>query len=160
MSVVSSSDTTCGGNRAGTGALGECHTFTYLFGPDAGGSQGWAGVVWQYPADNWGAGPGYAIPAGATKVRFSVRGETGAEKVTFSAGGTGNPTSSIPCVDTVNGSAPKMLLPTAWTQVVMPLTGTYAGGVIDGFSLAAAALDQQASVTSITFYVDDIEWLM
>ncbi len=163
-------DKTCGGDRATmSGMLGNCHTFTYDFGGDAGAStSGFAGVVWQSPANNWGAQPGFLIPAGATKISFWVRGATGTEMVSFGAGGSfgGIPTATAPCVDSINGMAATMTLPATWTQVTMPLTGattpvTYSGGVIGAFSWAAAGgATQGATATSITFYIDDIEWQM
>jgi hypothetical protein len=149
----------CNGNRA-PGAVGTCRTFTYNLSPGAGLGMGWLGDVWQYPPNNWFVSPGYAIPAGATKVTFWVRGATGSEVVAFNAGGTGVPTAVDPCVDTVAGSVPKMMLPTTWTQVTINLTGTYAGGVVDAFTWVAVAADQPIGSSSITFYIDDIEWQM
>jgi hypothetical protein len=46
----------------------------------------WAGVDWQYPANNWGTMPGRVIPAGATKVSFYAWGAKGGEKVGFNVG--------------------------------------------------------------------------
>jgi hypothetical protein len=53
----------------------------------------------------------------------------------------------------------KIPLTTTWVPVTIPLVGTYAGGVLDGFQWVAGAADQPGS-TEITFYVDDIEWRM
>jgi hypothetical protein len=142
------------------GAKGSCHAFTYNFGADA-GVLNWAGVSWHYPQMNWGALPGYGIPAGATKVMFNARGAMGGEVVTFSAGGSGVPTLADPCQDTVTGSTIPTTLTTSWTPVTIPLTGTYAGGVINGFTWSASNMGQgDGGATSITFFIDDIEWSM
>jgi hypothetical protein len=163
--VESATSTTCGGNRATASAmLGACHTFTYSAAPAGGANAGWVGVIWQYPANNWGASQGWAIPSGATKVSFWVRGQAGGETVAFNAGGTnfGNaPSPTAPCPDTVTASAPAKHLTTTWQHVTMAVTGgTYPGGVIDGFQILAVASAQPAPGTPVTFYIDDIEWQM
>jgi hypothetical protein len=164
--VKEAADKTCGANRApATPLLGKCHTFTYSLGYD--GGVGWAGVVWQFPTNNWGAKPGFLIPPGATKVTFWVRGMTGMESVSFSAGGIGYQgvaTAADPCADTVDGKVAAMTLPTTWTKVTITLTGTntpvsYSGGVISGFSWLAHGAGQ-GNLQTMTFYVDDIEWTM
>ncbi len=162
--IRASLDTTCGGNRSSSSALGNCHTFTYVLTRDAGLGAGWAGVVWQYPTNNCGAQPGYAIPPGASQVTFYVRGATGRESVSFGVGGIGygNPPSiSSPCVDTINATMPKMALPTAWTKVTISIAGqSYAGGVLNGFAWVAGAGDQPSGASEVTFYIDDIEWTL
>ena len=66
--------------RAGSGR-GLCHAFTYT--P---GSVGWAGVFWQYPADNWGTELGRPVPAGAKSVSFYAWSDAGGEVIQFGAG--------------------------------------------------------------------------
>src|SRR5438105_1507190 len=61
--------------RAGA-ARGHCHHLSWT--P---GSNSWGGLVWQYPANNWGSMTGFAIPAGYGQVRFRAWGKTGGEKV-------------------------------------------------------------------------------
>jgi hypothetical protein len=158
-SAVTEGPPGCGGNRS-PGTAGICHTFTYNLSPDAGVGQGWAGVVWQSPPNNSGAAPGFAIPPGATKVTFWVKGVTGNEIVGFRAGGVGVPTATLPCVDTVSSFFYENKLGAAWVQTTLYLTGTYAGGVIDGFQWVAGAGNQLNGVSSITFYIDDIQWQM
>ena len=46
-------------------------------------SDGWGGVVWQNPANNWGDKPGGWNLTGAKKLSFWARGDKGGEKVTF-----------------------------------------------------------------------------
>ncbi|MCX6808796.1 MAG: glycosyl hydrolase family 17 protein [Candidatus Berkelbacteria bacterium] len=50
------------------------------------GSEGWAGVYWQYPESNWGDLPGYDLKV-ASKLTFWARGENGTERVEFKVGG-------------------------------------------------------------------------
>jgi hypothetical protein len=149
----------CGGNRAPGPNVGSCHTFTYNLLPPGQG-KGFVGVSWVYPANNIGALPGYAMPPGATRVTFWVRGATGGEVVSFYAGGHRTPTAAVPCVDSEAGAVSKMTLPATWTQVTMMLTGTYPDGVVDGFTWIANAGGQPSGTSSITFYVDGIQWEM
>ena len=48
--------------------------------------EGWAGIYWQYPINNWGDYPGYNISK-ATKLTFWARGKKGGEKAKFKIGG-------------------------------------------------------------------------
>ena len=50
------------------------------------GGVGWGGVYWQYPENNWGTQPGFAIPQGATGVSFYAWGAAGGESVEFIVG--------------------------------------------------------------------------
>jgi hypothetical protein len=158
-------DPTCGGNRSSASAMGNCHPATYKP-PAAGpGVAGWAGVLWQHPANNWGTAAGYAIPAGATKVSFWARGDLGGEVVTFIAGFAVTPTPTAPCVDTISGSL-RQTLTTTWTHYTMTFAGQYGAGVISPFGYVIAAADQpardagaaDAGPQSTLFYIDDIEW--
>src|SRR6202020_3363662 len=106
--------------------------------------KGWAGVVWQYPANNWGTSPGLAVPAGATAVTFYARGGSGQEKVAFDVGGIGPASATAPCADGVTGTLAKTTLSSTWTQYVIPLNGPYPGGVIAGFTWIGAAADGPA----------------
>jgi len=63
-----------------------CIRITY----SPGGSEGWAGIYWQYPMNNWGDYLGYNI-SGATKLTFWARGEKGGEKAEFKTGGISSP---------------------------------------------------------------------
>jgi hypothetical protein len=151
---------TCPTRAPGTPA-GDCHTVIYNTLPDAGLGLGWAGVVWQHPANNWGSQPGYLIPPGAQAVTFYAQGATGTENVGFAVGGMGTPSTATPCVDTVTSTLAAVTLSTTWTQYTLPLSSqTYAGGVLNGFSWSAAADKQSATVTNATFYIDDIQWVV
>jgi hypothetical protein len=155
-------DPTCGGNRSSPGASGNCHPVTYTPPPPGSTAPNWSGVLWQHPTNNWGnLGPGYAIPAGATKVSFWARGQLGGEVVTFYAGFDVTPSPTAPCFDSVTGSLKKTLT-TPWTHYTMPLTGQYPSGIISPFGYVVSVADQPlidgGPPTSVAFYIDDIQW--
>ncbi len=151
-------DPSCSGIRSSPSAVGSCHVVTYT--PLVGGA-GWAGVVWQHPANNWGTLPGYSIPAGATRVTFSARGITGAEVVTFVVGGTGYRmarTQAAPCADPLSATV-KVTLSAAWKTYTIEFGDvTYASGVLAAFGFKVATSDQPPGRAATTFFVDDIQW--
>jgi len=66
-----------------------CLRLTYS--ADQAQSNGWAGIYWLSIDKNWGdKGPGYDL-TGATRLRFSARGEYGGEKAVFKVGGVNWP---------------------------------------------------------------------
>jgi hypothetical protein len=71
-------------SRAGS-RLGKCHKFTWTPITPA---TSYAGIYWQYPANNWGTTslPGQTLPAGAKSLSFWAWGEKGGETLTFFAG--------------------------------------------------------------------------
>jgi hypothetical protein len=165
MAITMPIDPTCGGNRSSTSAMGNCHPVAYKPPPAGPGVAGWAGVLWQHPANNWGTAAGYAIPRGATKVSFWARGALGGEVVTFLAGFAVTPTATSPCVDTVSGSL-RQTLTTSWTHYTMAINGQYTGGIISPFGYVIGAADQPARDAGTAdagpppadFFIDDIEW--
>jgi hypothetical protein len=166
-------DPTCSGNRSSASAQGNCHPAIYTPLAAGAGVQGWVGVLWQHPNNNWGTAAGYPLPAGATKVSFWARGKLGGEIVSFLAGFAVTPSPTAPCFDSVAGSLPNQALSTTWTHYTMPLsTPNYGPGIIVsfGFTLAGAgqpvrdagvadaAADASAPQPPVSFFVDDIEW--
>ena len=148
---TTNTSTACSVARSSATAKGSCHTATYTV--VAGGT--FAGVFWQYNF-NWGAEGGYQIPAGATKITFSAMGAAGGEKVTFNAGYTGPTTAATPCTDTIRASTNTLTLTTTWTAYSMVLSGGYPEGVLGAFGWEANA--PGAAGSSITFYIDDIQY--
>lgn len=121
-------------------AAGACYTVEYA----AEGGNGWAGVVWQYPQDNWGALPGLCVE-GATKVVFQAKGAAGGEAVGFGAAG--------------GQTAGDLILTDEWASYEITLPPNYNesgenGGVVAGFSWSAGAAGGP-----LTFYIDDIRWV-
>jgi len=140
----------CNGIRTSTTAVGACHSVVYA--PPASGGMGWAGVYWQYPANNWGTKAGYSIPAGATKVAFQAKGAKGGEKVTFIAGGIMGATNMFN--DSLKVSL-DVVLAADWTAYSLDIGGQSYAQVLGGFGWTMKASDAAASGT---FYVDDIQW--
>ncbi|MFQ5654501.1 MAG: glycosyl hydrolase family 17 protein, partial [Planctomycetota bacterium] len=61
-----------------------CIRITYD--PSRSRRQGWAGIYWQFPLNNWGEYPGYML-SGAARVTFWARGERGGERAELKVGG-------------------------------------------------------------------------
>jgi exo-beta-1,3-glucanase (GH17 family) len=113
---------------------------------------GWAGVYWQDPVNNWGktAGPtGYDL-SGFSKLTFWVRGQSGGEVVQFLVGGiTGPyPDSLQPAIKT-----PLITLTTNWQRITIPLRGADLTHIIGGFGLV---ISNSYNPHGATFYLDDI----
>lgn len=125
------------------GATGDCSAFTYT--PD-GADLGWAGVVWQYPANNWGDSAPGLCAEGATKVTFWAKGAEGGEVVGFSGGGT---------------DLGETTLTTEWTKYEFNLTATIynaqgdMGGIVAGFLWT---MGQGEVPAPKTIYIDHIRW--
>jgi hypothetical protein len=117
-------------------------TYTPLLAAD------WAGVDWQYPANNWGTGDGLVIPPGATKVSLVAWGDVGGEKVSFNVGY--GPTST----DGFGASLADRFLTTTPTPYAIDITGIAytCTSVRMGFGWIAAG------GTKITFHIADIRW--
>jgi len=115
---------------------------------------GWAGVYWQNPVDNWGFVPG---PTGydlrrAVRLTFWVRGATGNERVQFLVGGIDHRygDSLRPAVKTT-----VLRLSTAWRKVTITLAGKDLRHIIGGFGWVATANDNPHDAV---FYLDDIAY--
>ena len=117
------------------------------------GSQGWAGIYWQEPANNWGNVPdaGFDL-TGATSVTFWARGAQGGEKAEFKVGGIGGPypDSIQPAVSTG-----VITLSSDWQQYTIDLTGKDLSHVIGGFVWVT---NQNQNPNGATIYLDDIRF--
>jgi hypothetical protein len=82
------SGSTCGDKARAPGARGHCFTFDYVPGPNL-----FAGVYFQYPANNWGAEPGLPVHADKfTKVTFKFAvADNNQTMLRFGIGGIGVP---------------------------------------------------------------------
>jgi hypothetical protein len=119
----------------------------------------WAGVYWQYPANNWGTEPGLSIAAGATQVSFYAQGAAGGEVLTFKSGGINDPlvAATGSYGDNYEVSSPSVTLTTTWTQYTISLQGaTYPDGVLGAFVWVATATN--GTNNNIKFYIDDLKW--
>jgi hypothetical protein len=149
MTPTSPEDTTtCDGDRAHAGAVGNCHRIAY-----APASQNWGGIYWQYPPDNWGELPGFSVEPGATRVIFYAKGDAGNEPLLFIAGGIQGDMQNYQ--DTFYTET-FVVLDTQWTQYDMDLVGQdYDEGVLGGF---AWVVDGTMTDGPVVFYIDDIRW--
>jgi len=108
-------------------------------------------VYWQYPANNWGAQPGYAIPSGATRATFKAKGQDGGERVKFQVGGIGN--GSTRHRDTLHASA-EVTLTSSWKSYSVSFAGQSYQEVLGGFGWTMTAGGSHGG----GFSVDDIRW--
>lgn len=115
------------------------------------GWQGWAGIYWQHPINNWGQlqAAGYNL-SGVTSLKFWARGAHGGETAEFKVGGMSGtyPDSLQPA-----RSTGVLTLGSAWQQYTIDLTGANLSYVIGGFVWVT---NRNQNPTGATIYVDDI----
>jgi hypothetical protein len=132
-------------------AAGDCYAISYLVGPKK-----FAGVIWQYPHNNWGIDRGRQVGPGATRISFQVKGKTGGEKAKFSAGQSTTPKFH----DVFHLSPLEATMTTAWTAQSVLLRGeTYNGpdGLLGAFEVAFDAGTAQVG-DSFVVYLTDLRW--
>jgi hypothetical protein len=117
---------------------------------DYSANDGWAGIVWQHPANDWGARPGGWDLTGAKKLTFWARGKTGEEVVTFELGLLGKD-KAYP--DTAKGKLDRIKLTKEWKQYSIDLAGKDLSRIKTGFSCVWSA-----SGKPITFYLDEVRY--
>jgi hypothetical protein len=110
---------------------------------------GWGGIVWQSPANDWGDKPGGYNLTGATKLTFWARGEEGGEKVGFSFGGIRR---DKPFHDTAAGKM-EVELTKDWKQYSIDLTGKDLTCIKSGFAWTVSGHGKP-----VLFYLDDIRY--
>jgi hypothetical protein len=131
--------------RAG-GKRGTCHHISYT---PAASTGGYAGIQWQYPANNWGganAPAGFALPSGYTQVQFWAWGKDGGEVLHFSA------------LDSLaNGdkrTTNNVTLTTTPTLYTLGVGNNYGAAVISAF-----AWDLGSATHVNQFYIDDLVYV-
>jgi outer membrane protein OmpA-like peptidoglycan-associated protein len=115
------------------------------------GSEGWAGIYWLAPANNWGTvkGAGYNLTE-ATRVTFWIRGEKGGERLSeVSVGGIAS--GSYP--DSDRASIGPLTLSDKWEQYAIDLRGKDLRHIIGGF---AFSIKREDNVRGARFYLDEI----
>ncbi|TAN61256.1 hypothetical protein EPN16_03625, partial [bacterium] len=114
-------------------------------------NQGWSGVYWQNPANNWGSKKGGFDLTGMTKLTFWVRGQKGGEILQkVKVGGIKGDYS-----DTSEVEMGPIQLTDAWQQVTVNLVGKDISYISGGFAWVATA-DQNPD--GATFYLDDLKF--
>jgi hypothetical protein len=116
-------------------------------------ANGWAGVYWQYPANNWGDQPQGVDLSWANQVTFWARGVVGGESVRFFAGGIGGP--GMPYPDSIQPQVTSgfIQLSTQWQQYTLDLTGKDLRHVVGGFGWMT---DTSHAPQGVSFYLDDV----
>lgn len=113
-------------------------------------TDGWGGVVWQSPANDWGDVPGGFDLSGASKLTFWARGEKGGETVSFSFGALADPK---PFPDSAKASLEGVTLTPEWQHFEIPVLGKDLTRIKTGFIWTVAG-----TATPSVFYLDSIRW--
>jgi hypothetical protein len=118
-------------------------------------NQGWAGVYWQYPANNWGNKKGGFDLSGMTKLTFWARGVKGGEVIQqFKVGGIGvSQKATYP--DSAEVEMGPIELTDTWKQYTINLAGRDLSYINGGFSWVTNA---DLNPEGATFYLDDIQF--
>jgi hypothetical protein len=110
----------------------------------------WAGIVWQSPANDWGAKAGGWDVSGAKHLKFWARGESGGEVVSFSFGVIGRDKRYF---DTASGKIEKVELTKDWKEYTIELSDKDLTRIKSGFSFSLAGQGRP-----VVFYLDDIRF--
>ncbi|HTZ11459.1 MAG TPA: hypothetical protein VMD04_03680 [Candidatus Margulisiibacteriota bacterium] len=114
-------------------------------------NQGWAGVYWQNPANNWGSKKGGFDLTGMTKLTFWARGAKGGEVIQkFVVGGIKG---TYP--DTTAVEMGPVELTDTWKQYTINLVGKDLSYINGGFNCVTNA---DLNPDGATFYLDDIQF--
>jgi len=113
--------------------------------------QGWAGVYWQNPANNWGSKKGGFDLTGMTKLTFWAKGAKGGEVIQkFMVGGIKG---AYP--DTALVEFGPVELTDTWKEYTINLAGKDLSYVSGGFGWVTTA---DLNPNGATFYIDDIKF--
>jgi len=115
----------------------------------------WAGIYWQYPADNWGQKPGLRL-RDPKRLSFRAKGAKGGELVQFKVGGiSGAFADSIMPALSLDPSGTR--LGEDWKEYSIGLAGRPLDSSIGGFCVAAGAADNPQGCR---IFISDIryEW--
>ncbi|NDK15467.1 MAG: hypothetical protein AUJ96_16350 [Armatimonadetes bacterium CG2_30_66_41] len=112
-------------------------------------TDGWGGIVWQDPPNDWGSLAGGHDLTGATKVTFRARGATGGEKAKFGFGILGR---DAKFGDTAKAEVVEQL-GVEWRQFTLDLTGKDLTRIKTGFMCVL-----EGTGRPLTLYLDDIRY--
>lgn len=127
---------------------GVCHKITYTPVPKS-----WAGVFWQYPANNWGTELGLPVVAGAKEISFWAWADSGTETVKFVAGIAYN-ANTAPHGDKFS-TEKQVELTTTPQKFSLSMEGKTYENVVGAFGWSMAANEDGSPSV---FYIDDIQW--
>src|SRR5256885_1092872 len=112
---------------------------------------GWAGIYWQNPANNWGGKPGGYNLNGHKKLVFKARGEKGGERVEeFKVGGIAGD-----YADSGSAAVGPVTLAKNWTQYEISLDGQELSSITGGFCWT---MTRDGNPDGAVFYLDDIRF--
>lgn len=113
---------------------------------------GWAGIYWQFPADNWGNKKVKGFDLSKYKrLSFYVKGAKGGEYIDkFFVGGI---TGQTEAGDSDQVSSDAVELTKQWQLVTVDLKGADLSHIIGGFGFA---LNADMNNNGATFYIDEI----
>ncbi len=115
-------------------------------------TQGWAGVYWQNPANNWGKQKGGFNITGATRLTFWAKGEKGGERIEeFKIGGIAG---DYPDAD--SAVIGPVVLTNEWKEYTIDLRGKDLSYIIGGF---AWATNVDVNPEACTFYLDEMKYV-
>ncbi len=113
--------------------------------------QGWAGIYWQNPANNWGSKKGGFDLTGFNRLTFRAKGERGGEIIQkFKVGGITGPYPDSAEVDTE-----PIELTSDWKEYTINLSGKDLTYISGGFGFVVTS-DQ--NLQGATFYLDEIKY--
>ena len=112
---------------------------------------GWAGMYWQNPPNNWGSRPGGFNLNGARRLVFKARGEKGGEVIDeFKVGGiTGD------YADSAAATSGPVTLARKWEEFSINLDGQELSSITGGFCWTAS---REHNPDGAVFYLDDIRF--
>jgi hypothetical protein len=111
---------------------------------------GWGGIVWQNPGNDWGDKPGGWDLTGAKHLIFQARGEEGGEKVSFEFGSIAK---DKPFPDTARGKLADVTLTKDWKEYRIELKEMDLKRIKTGFAFVVAGQGKP-----LTFYLDVIRF--
>jgi hypothetical protein len=134
-----------------------CHTqpdcMRCSYNPTLSSEQGWAGVYWLSPYDNWGDKENGIDLSKYSRLSFYARGETGKEKVIFCVGGINGTLYHDSIAQPLCTS--ETPLTTEWVQYDIDLSKQNLSNIIGGFTWITST---QGNPKGCTFYLDDITY--
>ncbi|MDB5343160.1 MAG: hypothetical protein JWP89_1537 [Schlesneria sp.] len=126
------------------------HSGTTCLKFDFAANDGWGGIVWQSPPNDWGDKPGGWDLTGAKSLTFWARGDKGGEIVSFQIGILG---SDKKFSDSANAKLDSVALTSEWKQYRIDLSGKNLSRIKTGFVINVANPGKPLSV-----YLDDITY--
>jgi len=112
---------------------------------------GWAGIYWQNPPNNWGSRPGGFNLNGAHRLVFKARGEKGDEVIDdFKVGGI-----SGDYADSGTAASGPVTLTKQWTEYAINLEGQELSSITGGFCWT---INRDSNPDGAVFYLDDIRF--